>query len=325
MAKVSAAKFALGIDFGGTTTKVALVGGDGAIQARSRFDTRRAGTPEAWVKAVSGAVDKVVDRAGVRLDSSQFTGLGVGAPGFVDFERGYIYDLPNVPGWKGVSLAEILMEQFGARAYIDNDVNAMALGECTFGAGRLYEHAVFLTLGTGVGGGLLIHNKVYRGAYSMAGEVGHMPIRMYGAKTHIGRGTVEQYVGNQRIVERTLAALRKGRASIIPDLAGGDLAAITPKEIAMAAARGDELGLEIFDFVGDCLATVLTGVVFLLQPQAIVIGGGVAESGSVLFDPLTRHLESRLNPVFFERLALLRAQLGSDAGMIGSATLALLG
>jgi glucokinase len=317
-------KHAVGIDFGGTSTKLALVGEQGTILARARISTRKLTSRADWFDAVESGVEQLRVKGKKDLFGTGFCGMGVGVPGFVDFKRGYVHDLPNVPGWAGVHLAKDLEERFNVRAYIDNDVNAMALGECTFGTGRLYEHAVFITMGTGVGGGLLIHNQLYRGAHSMAGEIGHMPVKMDGGRSPLGRGALEQYVGNQRIVERAVRAIKKGRVSSILKKAGGDLDAITPKEIAQAATEGDQLGIEIFDFVGDCLATALTGVVYLLQPQVIVIGGGVAQSGEVLFGPLERHLRDRLKPVFAERVAVLPARLGNDAGVIGSATLALL-
>ncbi len=318
------AKHAVGVDFGGTSVKLALVGDQGKVHSRATIATRKLTSRAAWFDAVEAGLEQLRSRGKMDLFGKGFSGIGVGVPGFVDFERGYVHDLPNVPGWTGVHLAKDLEERFNVRAYIDNDVNAMALGECTFGTGRLYEHAVFVAMGTGVGGALLIHNKLYRGAHSMAGEIGHVPIKMDGGRSPLGRGALEQYVGNQRIIERAVRAIRKGHPTTILKKAGGDLDAITPKEIAEAAAEGDQLGIEIFDFVANCMATALTGVIYLLQPQVIVIGGGVAQSGDVLFGPLERHLEDRLKPVFGDLVSILPARLGKDAGVIGSATLALL-
>lgn len=316
------AKYALGIDFGGTTIKLGVVGEQGEITARTVLSTGEVASRQEWFEAVQQGVDTL--RRKVEWSPVGFAGIGMGAPGFVDFERGYIYQLTNVPGWEGVHLAREMEDHFRVRCFVDNDVNAMALGECTFGAGRLYEHAVFVTLGTGVGGALLIHHKLYRGAYSMAGEVGHMPIQMHGRKSPEGRGGVEQYIGNRRIIEKAVRALERGRASLIRDLVQGDLSQITPKVIAEAAHQGDDLGTEVYDFVAECLATAFAGITYLLQPQVFIVGGGVAQSGSVLFDPLQRHLRARLSPHFAERIAVKAATLGSDAGMIGSATLALL-
>lgn len=313
-------RHAVGIDFGGTGVKLALVNEKGEIKARTSFATADAPGKDGWLKAVAEAVQQLRAKA----PSGAIRGIGVGVPGFVDFERGYIYDLANVPGWTGVHLGPLLEQQFGVHVRVDNDVNVMALGECTFGAGRTYQHAVFVTLGTGVGGGLLINNKIYRGAYSMAGEIGHIPIIMDGIQSPQGRGGLEQYVGNRRIVERAVRLIQQGRKSMIADLVKGSLADITPEIISKAAHKGDELAVEIFDYVADCLATAFASVAYLIQPQAIIIGGGVAQSGSVLFDPLKVHLKERLSPYFVERLEIKTAALGSDAGVTGAAALVMI-
>lgn len=306
---------AVGIDFGGTFVKMALVTDQGEIKARSRISTRDVSGQEAWLEAVGRGLEHM----GVKAAGA--AGIGVGVPGFVDYDKGFIYNLPNVPGWTSVHLAPMLEKKFGMRARVDNDVNVMALGECAFGAGRDYQHAVFVTLGTGVGGGLLINGKLYRGAHSMAGEIGHISIRMDGITSPQGRGGLEQYVGNRRIVERAVQAIHQGRKSVISDLVKGDLSAVTPEVIEKAARQGDELGLETYDFMADCLATAFASVTYLIQPQVFIVGGGVAQSGAVLFDPLRRHLAGRLSPYFAERIEVKLAKLGNDAGVIGAATL----
>jgi len=315
-------RHAVGVDFGGTFIKMALVNERGEIKARAKIPTTDAATTDAWVEAVGQGIEQL--KAKKPAEAGDLSGLGVGVPGFVDFERGYIYDLANVPGWTNVHLAPRLEQRFGLHVRIDNDVNAMALGECTYGAGRAYQHAVFVTLGTGVGGGIVINNQLFRGANSLAGEMGHVSIQMDGIRSPQGRGGLEQYVGNRRIVERTVKAIEGGRATIIKDLAQGDLTAITPETIARAAAQGDALALEIFDFVAECLSTAFASVTYLIQPQAFIIGGGVAQSGAVLFDPLRRHLKERLSPFFADRIEVKPAELGNDAGVIGAATLVMM-
>lgn len=312
---------AIGVDFGGTFVKLARVDEHGVIGARASFATAGLAGVTGWLDAVARHVDTLL--ADMPADV-EWRGIGVGVPGFVDYARGFVHNLTNVPGWSAVPLAEMLTQRFGKTARVDNDVNAMAVGECTYGAGQAYQHAVFITLGTGVGGGLLINKALYRGAYSLAGEIGHVSIDRNGIVSPTGRGGVEQYVGNKRIVERALQALDAGRASRILEFAGGRREDITPKAISAAAAAGDELAGEIFDFVADCLATMMASVAYLLQPQAFIIGGGIAAAGPVLFDPLRRHLNERLSPFFAERLVIKHAELGNDAGVIGAATLTFL-
>lgn len=312
---------AIGVDFGGTFVKMARVDEHGAIGARVSFATTE-------LNGVTGWLDEVERHVGALLvdlpADMEWEGIGVGVPGFVDYAKGFVHDLTNVPGWTGVPLAELLAKRFGKIARVDNDVNAMAVGECTYGAGQAYQHAVFLTLGTGVGGGLLLNNNLYRGAYSMAGEIGHVSIDMNGVASPMGKGGVEQYAGNKRIVERALREIDAGRASSILERAGGKREAVSPHVICQAAEAGDELAREIFDFVADCLATMMASVSYMLQPQAFIVGGGVSAAGPVLFDPLRRHLNERLSPYFAERVVIKRAKLGNDAGVIGSATLTFL-
>jgi len=317
-------RIGIGIDFGGTFIKIATVNDAGVILDKRKLATKELGGCNAVLDALSHHAKELAAAATARQPHCVWTGVGVGVPGFVTHERGFVHDLPNVPGWSGVPLASLLEERIKMRVSVDNDVNVMALGECTFGAGRAYQHAVFVTLGTGVGGGLLINNKLYRGAHSMAGELGHMTIDMNGIKSPTGIGGLEQYVGNQRIVDRTIQALREGRPSLLNEWCKGDFSKLDPKTIEDAAMQGDALSIEIYDFVGDCLAAAFASVTYLLQPQAFIIGGGVGKSGPVLYDPLQRHLNERLSPHFAKRIAIKKAELGNEAGVIGGAALTFL-
>lgn len=306
---------AIGIDFGGTAVKAGLVDETGVVLDRVQAVTAEIQTRSAWLAFVGQCLRRF--GAGHRRPA----GIGVGVPGFVDFKRGYIYNLTNVPGWTRVPLAGMIRQRFGLRAFVDNDVNAMALGECAYGAGRRFSQAVFATLGTGVGGAVVIDGRLYRGAYSMAGEIGHVSINLHGRRTPEGRGGLETYVGNMRLVAAAMQALRKGRRSLLRDLVKNNLTQITAKTIAQAARRGDPLACEIFDTMADCLAAAFASVTYLLQPEVIIVGGGVAQSGRVLFDPLRRHLRERLHPFFAGRIRVIPAVLGADAGLIGCASL----
>ena len=310
----------LGIDFGGTKVKVAVVDESGKIRAEDGFETEGLDGVFGWIDAVSARVEAMGHNP--KALGRTLSGIGVGVPGFVDFDRGFIHNLTNVPGWTAVSLAGLLNQRFRVPAVVDNDCNAMVLGECRYGVGKKFRHAVFLTLGTGVGGGVLIDGRVYRGAHSMAGEIGHVPIDLHGVRTATGRGGLEEYVGNQQIVARARRLLR-GRRSILPGMVAGRLRDLTPRHLAEAAAKGDAVACEVFDYMADCLATALAGVTYLLQPEAFIIGGGVAAAGAVLFDPIRAHLADRLSPYFAERIRVLPAKLGNRAGVIGAATLIL--
>jgi glucokinase len=306
---------ALGIDFGGTSIKIGLVDESGRILEKDSFVTSDFSSQSKWLDLVAHRVADCAAR------KQKLTGIGVGVPGFTDFTKGFIYNLTNVPGWSAVPLAGMMRKRFGLPVYVENDVNAMALGEYIYGAGRGMGNIFFATLGTGVGGALIINGRLYRGAYSMAGEIGHVPIRMNGHKTSEGRGGLETYVGNRAIVRYAVNALRRGRKSLISGLVKGNLKEVTPKVISSAAVRGDKLALEIMDNMADSLATAFASVTYLLQPEAIIVGGGMAGSGKVLFAPLRRHLAGRLSRYFAERIRIIPAVLGETAGMIGCATL----
>lgn len=322
MKEQAGARHAIGVDFGGTSVKLGLVNDRGQIKGRKKIVTKDLATREAWLDAVAQGIEELCPSA--ERAEKKLAGVGVGVPGFVDYDRGFIYDLPNVPGWKGVPLVEMMESRLHLKTRVDNDVNAMALGECTFGAGRTYQHAVFVTLGTGVGGGLLINNQLYRGAYHMAGELGHVSIDMNGIRSPQGRGGLEQYVGNQRLVARIVKELENGRPSVLREKCGGDFSKITMEMCNYSAHEGDALALEIYEFMADCLACAFASVTYLIQPQAFIIGGGVASVGAPLFEPLRRKLAERLSPYFAERIEIKHAELGNDAGLIGSATLALM-
>jgi glucokinase len=316
-------RYAVGIDFGGTFIKMALVDDEGRIVSRRKIPTRQLSGQAAWLDALSGGV-KELAAAGVAGEAVTLSGLGIGVPGFVDFERGHIFTLPNVAGWENVQLAALMEERTGLRVRVDNDVNVMAIGECTFGAGRTFQHAVFITLGTGVGGALLLNNRMYRGAYHMAGEIGHMTVDLNGISSPTGFGGLEQYVGNRRIVERAIRYLEDGQPSMLDEMCGGDRSQIDPRMIDEAASQGDQVGITVYDETADYLAAALASVTYLLQPQAFIIGGGVGQSGPPLYDPLRRHLQRRLSPHFFDRVQIKKASLGNDAGVIGGATMVLM-
>lgn len=307
---------AIGIDFGGTAIKAGLVDTTGAVLDRVQVPTAAVCERALWLDFVGQCLRRF------NVGRRRALGVGIGVPGLVDFKRGYVYNLANVAGWRCVPLASMLRQRFGLNALVDNDVNAMALGECKYGVGRRFSKAVFVTLGTGVGGAVVIDGRLYRGAHSMAGEIGHISINLHGRRTPEGRGGLETYVGNTRIVAAAARALRAGRRSLLSDLVQNDLKQLTPKMIALAARRGDLLALEIFDTMSDCLATAFAAATYLLQPEVIIVGGGVAQSGRVLFDPLRRHLRERLHPAFAGRIRVIPASLGPDAGLIGCAALA---
>ena len=315
--KGKAERLAAGVDFGGTAVKVGLVDEGGRLRRSLTIPTQEISTQAAWLDALEETLRELTGREG------RVEGIGVGVPGFVDFKGGFIHELTNVAGWRNVPLAEMLRRRFGMPAVVDNDVNAMAWGECVCGAGRGYSHAVMATLGTGVGGGLILDGRIYRGAFSMAGEIGHIPIQMNGRATPQGRGGLEAYIGNRRIVEMARGMMRRMPSRYIESRLAEPGTRLSPQLLAEAAARGDAVGLRVFERVADCLAAAFAAVAYIVQPEVFIVGGGVAQSGAALFKPLRRCLAQRLSPHFARRLRVLPARFGNRAGMIGCAMLVL--
>jgi glucokinase len=302
---------AIGIDFGGTTIKSGLVQEGRILRHGKIIDTQEFANPEAIVDAL---VDVIME---LRAGDPGAAAVGIGLPGLVDSINGVVHELTNVPGWHDVDLRRLLRDRTGLPVTIENDANAMAYGEFRYGAAREARHVVCITLGTGVGGALILDGRLYRGAQLGAGEIGHVSIDYRGKAGPYGNyGGLEEYVGNQQISERAFAAC---------EAAGQKRSAeeCTPAALARWAADGDSIALKLWEEIGTEIGAALANVIWVVNPDAIVIGGGVAKAGEVLFGPIHRAVEARTARVFHEHLRILPAALGNEAGIIGSAILAL--
>ncbi len=313
-------KFAIGIDLGGTYTKLALVDTKGKVSNRTKLSTAAYRTRAGLIAAIVAEVNAVLAKA--RLSPRKILGVGIGVPGIVDFRRGRVYNLTNVPGWENTPLKGMLEAKLDLPVLVDNDVNLMALGECRFGAGRGAKNLVCITLGTGVGGGIIIDGALYRGSAFSAGEVGHMPLKERGLPCGCGSyGCLERYVGNRYIVDELKGKIRRGSPTLIKKLVNNDLSAMTPEIISKAALKGDRLSIDFWNTVGERIGVTLAGIVNLLNPERIIIGGGVADAGEPLFKSIRRTVGERALPVPGKAVKILKAKLGNDAGIIGAAAL----
>lgn len=302
---------AVGIDFGGTTVKIGVVR-DGAITHRAAsLLTLTFNSAAELLAAILASI------AELRAAEPAIAAVGAGLPGIVDCRTGIVHELTNVPGWANVPLRRLLADGTGLPAAIENDANAMTYAEWRFGAARGRDNVICVTLGTGVGGGLILDGRLFRGSRMGAGEIGNMSLDYMGVPGPYGNfGGLEEYIGSQQIAERARAKYR---------LVGGHRTPqeCTPELLAAAAQGGDPLARQLWTETGEMLGAVLADVIWLLNPDAIVIGGGVAQAGELLFEPVRRSIVSRTSDVFHERLAILPASLGHDAGLIGCGALAL--
>ncbi|HEX7262012.1 MAG TPA: ROK family protein [Luteolibacter sp.] len=300
----------IGIDFGGTSVKIAVVFQSHIIDHAPPIATQDFSGPDELIDAMVRVVEDL------RARHPGIVGVGVGVPGFVDFESGLIYNLTNVPGWTSIQLKRILQEKIGLPVVVDNDANCMAFAEWKCGAGRGFQHIIFLTLGTGVGGAIIANGQMIRGARHGAGEIGQTSICDRGQPGNYGnRGALEKYIGNGEITARardtyTAAGIHKS------------LEECTPAALATAAYHGDPIAKAEWDEIGRMLATAVMNCCWLLNPEALVIGGGVARAGELLFRPFKEHLFAQLSGPFKDHLMVLSAAFGHEAGTIGAAALA---
>ncbi|MGJ8632589.1 MAG: ROK family protein [Luteolibacter sp.] len=302
---------AIGIDFGGTSVKTGVAQGGTIIDQAPPIATQDFEGPEQLMDTIVRTVEDLRSR------HSEIKAVGIGMPGFVDFERGVVLNLTNVRGWTEIPLKDLLEKKIGLPVSADNDANCMAYAEWKQGAAKGFDHVVCVALGTGVGGGIIVNGQMVRGAKFAAGEIGQTSIDYQGKRGHYGNiGSLEDYIGNNEIAVNALVAYK---AAGIPK----DLEDCTPAALSQAARHGDPVAIALWNEIGQMLATAMMNTCWLLNPQAIVIGGGVAKAGDLLFDPFREHLLAQLSVPFKDDLAILPAAFGSEAGAIGAAALAL--
>jgi glucokinase len=316
--------YSIGIDLGGTNIKIALLKNTKTIIGKTVLET---GKHKGRAKLIAELVKTIkLLMANNKVKKDKVVGIGIGVAGPIDFDKGFIHDLTNIRGWKNTPLRQILIKQLGINAFVDNDVNVVTLGELAYGAARGYKNVICLTLGTGVGGGIVLNGHLYRGSNFTAGEIGHIPIGITGPKCNCGGiACVERYVGNKYIIKRAQELVKKNKKSLILKYADNKTANITPKVISQAASRGDKTALLVWQETGNYLGIALSGIVNTFNPELIVIGGGVAKAGKPLFNAIKKTIKLRAmkNPAFFVKI--VPAILGEEAGIIGASVLANLG
>ncbi|MFC7336978.1 ROK family protein [Haloferula chungangensis] len=298
---------AIGVDIGGTSIKIGVVYRSNVIEQTEPIPTQDFDGPEPLIDVVVQHVEELRSR------HRGIAGVGVGVPGFVNFEQGIVHNLTNVEGWENYRLKAVLSEKFELPVVVDNDANCMTYAEWKRGSGRGLDHLVAITLGTGVGGGVVANGALLRGARFAAGEVGQMSIDWKGREGRYNNyGALEEYIGNNEIAAIAVQAYKDaGQEKTLEDC--------TPAKLSVAAHRNDEVAIELWDLIGAKLGSAVMNCCWLLNPQAVIIGGGVAKAGDLLFSPLTAHLYSQLSGPFKEHLMVLPARFGNEAGMIGAA------
>lgn len=304
-------RLAVGIDMGGTNIRLALVSDDGTIIGSARYKTSAQEGKDPVISRLSSAASQIISEG---RNHGTMIGVGIGAPGLI--ENGVVRCSPNLPGWNDVPLQRILGEALSLPVILENDANAVAYGEKSMGAGKGLNSLICITLGTGVGGGLILGGKIWRGAFGMAGEVGHMIVEPEGNKCSCGnRGCLETYASATGIVRMAKEAVDNGEA-------GWDVGTLTTEVIDEAARRGDKIALRIFSEAGRYLGIGVASLLHILNPEAVVIGGGVVKAWELFYPSMAEEINRRCFREIKERTRIIPAFLGDNAGMLGAARLA---
>jgi glucokinase len=303
-------EIAAGIDFGGTSAKIGLVDRCGRIAAKASVVMSPRETFEGIVAPVAEALRALLAAQGGGMTMAT---IGIGTPGFIDKREGQLVGgCNNIPALQRRSVQRYLADAFAIPAFAENDATAAAAGELAFGAGRRFSSFVMITLGTAIGGGLVFDGKVYRGSRGFAGEIGHICLNPKGFWCDCGsRGCFEQYASGTAIARIYAEKLgKRGQAPAAP---------VTPKEVTDRARAGDPVARDVIEETGEWIAQGLGGLLNVLNVQACIIGGGVAEAGELLLEPVRRRLPDFCWPTVAQGVEIVAAELHNDAGILGAA------
>jgi glucokinase len=306
------------VDLGGTQLRAALCSPDGVIHKRTKKKTRAKRGTEAVLDRIGQVVEQVWPEEG------DVRAMGISAPGPLDPFEGIVLESPNLPGWERVPLRDIMASRFKVPVTVGNDANLAALGEHRFGAGIGFDDMIYLTISTGIGGGIILRGRLLLGSRGLAGEIGHMVLQVGGPQCGCGnRGCLEALASGTAIGRqaRTLAA--SGRAPAILAAAGGDPADVTSESVGEAAARGDKTAQDLLAHAGRYIGIGIANLMHLFNPQRFVLGGGVTAAGDFLFEAirLTAPLWVQV-PQYAEGVEIVPAGLGDDVSLLGAVALA---
>lgn len=318
----AAPDYVVGVDLGGTNIVSLLMTGKGEIVAR---DTRPTLAKEGKDRILSRIVDSVKrileeGQTKVGISSKSIIGLGIGSPGPLSIKKGLVHFTPNLPGWTNVPLVDILSDKLALPIFLENDANAAALGEWWRGAGKDVDNLVLLTLGTGIGGGIIIQGEVLHGAWDTAAEIGHMIIHEGGLICGCGKkGCLEAYASATGVIKRTLAAIREGRKSILADAVKNRWENITCELVYKAAEKGDSLSRWIVEETAKYLGIGVASIVNVLNPEIVILSGGMIAAGTLIFKPVRKYARENALAAAIEGVEIVPAALSGNSGAVGAA------
>jgi glucokinase len=319
-------KYIIGIDIGGTKIATGLVTEEGKIFCKVVLPTLSSQGADVSLGQVYRSVEEVIKKAAVSPNA--VSGIGACAPGPLDPVKGVVHNPPNLDGWKNVPLAALLKKRFKVRTKIENDANAAGMAEVTWGAAKGYKHVFYVTVSTGIGTAIIIDRKIYHGKNGMAGEGGHVTIKFDDrtSRCNCGNtGCIEALASGTYTVKRLVEKIKRtpGIKTSMIDLAGGSLDGISMKTVARAAAGGDKLAIETINEQGRLIGVWLGGMISLIDPEIIVIGGGVSLIGKAFFSPVREAAPTHTINIFAKDTPIVQAKLRKDVGIYGAASVLL--
>ena len=314
--------YVIGVDMGGTKILAAVVNAEGEIISQSKTATKAEKTSDQVIDRIAGCIREATHQA--ELNTEQIRAIGIGAPGPLDPKTGVVIFAPNL-GWSNVPLKAKLEALVGVPTFVDNDVNVGTLGESVLGAGKGVKNLVGIFVGTGIGGGVILDGKLFHGVSKTAGEVGHMIVKADGPRCGCGNLGCLEAVASRTAIARQLrkAILKKNKKSILLKLNGGSLKQIRSGALAKAVRRGDKLVIKVMRRATKYLGISVASIVHLLNPEMVILGGGVVEAiGDDFVDDIRRVAMKYALPNTMKGVQIVRAELGDNAGIIGASVLA---
>ena len=310
----------LAVDIGGTTIRLALVSTEGQIMAREHCPTMAEEGPGPVIDRMLSAIKGFLHSHNV--DLSRLHSVSIAAAGAIDTDNGIVTMSPSLPGWVDIPLRSNIEAAYGRSPFILSDASAAALGEHWFGAGRNSANLVYITVSTGIGGGIIVDNNLYSGTSGSAGEIGHMTIDVNGAVCNCGSlGCLETLASGTAVAREAIRRIGNGEASSLTKTRGG-IEYITAEKVGQAAREGDTLALAVISRAARYLGVGLANLVNILNPDMIIVGGGLSKLGDLLLEPAREVVRERAFGLPAQAVRVVPSQLGDDAGILGAAVFA---
>jgi len=308
----------LAIDLGGTKIAAALIAPDNRVMDKAHSPTLVSEGPQPVIDRIFSMIDRLLSQG--NTDPAQLYGIAIAAAGAIDTNKGLVTSSPNLPGWTDVPLRDMVRKRYGADTCLINDANAAALAEHRLGAGRGTANLIYLTVSTGIGGGIIVNGELYSGISGCAGELGHMTIDANGPECSCGNnGCLEVLASGTAVAGEAKRRIEQGENSRLTDIVSGNLEAITAEKIATAAREGDQLAREVISRAATYLGVGMVNLVNIFNPEMIIVGGGLSKMGELLLAPAREVVKQRAFQLCAGAVRIVTAELGDEAGVLGAA------